>query len=71
MGVASMYEHPDLQVEAVHLAIALAYYGLLRVPPRSEASDIDICEFMKFHPDLKSLMTEIIQTHIARKVGPL
>ena len=52
MAVASMYEHPDLQVEAVHLAIALAYYGLLRVPSRSEASDIDICECMKSYPGI-------------------
>ncbi|KZS90373.1 nucleoporin-interacting protein NIC96 [Sistotremastrum niveocremeum HHB9708] len=42
MAVAAMYEHSELQVEAVHLAIALAYYGLLRVPSKAEASDVDI-----------------------------
>jgi nuclear pore complex protein Nup93 len=43
MGVASLYHHQELQVEAVHLAIALAYYGLLRVPSRIEASEVEIC----------------------------
>ncbi|KAG9017878.1 hypothetical protein FRB93_004689 [Tulasnella sp. JGI-2019a] len=41
-AVATMYEHPSLQVEAVHLAICLSYYGLLRVPAREESSDVDI-----------------------------
>lgn len=37
-----MYEHPTLQVEAVHLAVCLSYYGLIRVPAREESSDVDI-----------------------------
>jgi nuclear pore complex protein Nup93 len=41
-AVAALYETVDLQIEAIHLAIALSYYGLLRVTPRQEASDVDI-----------------------------
>ncbi|KAH8120687.1 nucleoporin-interacting protein NIC96 [Phellopilus nigrolimitatus] len=41
-AVAALDEHPETKVEAIHLAIALAYHGLLRVPQRSEASDYDI-----------------------------
>jgi nuclear pore complex protein Nup93 len=45
MAVTAMFNHPSLQVDAVHLAIALAYYGLLSVPSPSEASEVEICEF--------------------------
>ncbi|KAG8801360.1 hypothetical protein FRC16_000668 [Serendipita sp. 398] len=41
-AVAALYENSDLQVDAVHFAIALAYYGLLRVPSKAESSDVDI-----------------------------
>ncbi|KAG8989623.1 hypothetical protein FRB90_002154 [Tulasnella sp. 427] len=41
-SIAALYEHPELQVEAIHLAICLAYYGLLRVPARQEMTDVDI-----------------------------
>ncbi|KAF9076587.1 nucleoporin-interacting protein NIC96 [Rhodocollybia butyracea] len=45
-AVASLWDHPEsggnLQVEAVHLAIALAYHGLLRVSSRAEGSDVGI-----------------------------
>ncbi|KAG9050577.1 hypothetical protein FS837_004435 [Tulasnella sp. UAMH 9824] len=41
-SVAALYEHPELQVEAIHLAISLAYYGLLRVPARQEMTDVDV-----------------------------
>lgn len=47
-AIAAMYEVPDLQVDAVHFAIALSYYGLLRVPSRSESSDVDICMSLSF-----------------------
>lgn len=43
-AVAALDEHPETKVEAVHLAIALAYHGLLRIPSRGEASDYDIRE---------------------------
>ncbi|KIP04441.1 hypothetical protein PHLGIDRAFT_31350 [Phlebiopsis gigantea 11061_1 CR5-6] len=39
-AVASLWEHQETEVEAVHLAIALAYHGLLRVPSRAETSDL-------------------------------
>ncbi|KAI0682706.1 nucleoporin-interacting protein NIC96 [Cytidiella melzeri] len=39
-AVAALWEHPEMEVEAVHLAIALAYHGLLRVPTRAETSDL-------------------------------
>lgn len=41
-AVTALYEVPELQVDAVHFAIALAYYGLLRVPSKAESSDVDI-----------------------------
>ncbi|KAH7100231.1 nucleoporin-interacting protein NIC96 [Auriculariales sp. MPI-PUGE-AT-0066] len=41
-AVAALNDKPDTQVEAMHLAIALTYHGLLRVPERAEASDGDI-----------------------------
>lgn len=39
-AVAALWEQPETEVEAVHLAIALAYHGLLRQPSRSETSDM-------------------------------
>jgi nuclear pore complex protein Nup93 len=44
LAVAAMYGNANTQVEAVHLAIALAYYGLLKVPAKNEASEVDIGE---------------------------
>lgn len=41
-AVAALYEVPEFQVDAVHVAVSLAYYGLLRVPSRAESSDVDI-----------------------------
>ncbi|KIM32731.1 hypothetical protein M408DRAFT_326475 [Serendipita vermifera MAFF 305830] len=41
-AIAALYEVPELQVDAVHFAVALAYYGLLRVPSKAESSDVDI-----------------------------
>lgn len=38
--MAALWEHPETETEAVHLAIALAYHGLLRVPSRAETSDM-------------------------------
>ena len=39
-AVAALGEHLETEIEAVHLAIALAYHGLLRAPSRAESSDI-------------------------------
>ncbi|KIK65662.1 hypothetical protein GYMLUDRAFT_39166 [Collybiopsis luxurians FD-317 M1] len=46
-AVASLWDHTNsggggLQVEAVHLAVALAYHGLLRVSSKAETSDVNI-----------------------------
>lgn len=41
-AVAFLHGNSQYQVDAVHFASALAYYGLLRVPAQAEASDIDI-----------------------------
>ncbi|KAL5534677.1 hypothetical protein ACEPAG_1141 [Sanghuangporus baumii] len=41
-AVAALDENPETKVEAIHLAVALAYHGLLRVPSKKEASDYDI-----------------------------
>jgi nuclear pore complex protein Nup93 len=60
MAVASLYSHQELQVEAVHLAIALAYYGLLRVPSRSEASEVEICAL--FHISTSNTLTRFEDT---------
>ncbi|CAD6583189.1 MAG: hypothetical protein TREMPRED_003480 [Tremellales sp. Tagirdzhanova-0007] len=39
-AVAYLYSKTALRTDAVHFASALAYYGLLRVPPRADDSDI-------------------------------
>ena len=41
-AVAFLYGNSQYQTDAVHFGIALAYYGLLRVPTREETSDVDI-----------------------------
>lgn len=38
--MAALWENPETEIEAVHLAVALAYHGLLRVPSRAETSDV-------------------------------
>ena len=42
-AVSALWEHQESEVEAVHLAVALAYHGLLRVPSRAESSDMTPC----------------------------
>ncbi|VDC01189.1 unnamed protein product [Peniophora sp. CBMAI 1063] len=39
-GVAALLEREETYVEGVHIAIALAYHGLLRVSGRAETSDV-------------------------------
>ncbi|KAF9818485.1 hypothetical protein IEO21_02723 [Rhodonia placenta] len=39
-AVAALWDHQETEVEAVHLAIALAYHGLLRAPSKAETSDM-------------------------------
>lgn len=47
-AVAALWEYQETEAEAVHLAIALAYHGLLRVPPRAETSDLNPCKIPVF-----------------------
>lgn len=42
-AVATLWERSETEIEAVHLAIALAYHGLLRVPSRAETSELGPC----------------------------
>ncbi|KAF8605011.1 nucleoporin-interacting protein NIC96 [Ceratobasidium sp. AG-I] len=54
-AVAALYEHPDHRIEAVHIAVALAYYGLLRVPSTAESSQVDILTTVPFQPPALNL----------------
>ncbi|EIW86265.1 nucleoporin-interacting protein NIC96 [Coniophora puteana RWD-64-598 SS2] len=58
-AVAALWEHPETEIEAVHLAIALAYHGLLRVPPRAETSDLTPLTISPVSPPALSLSTLI------------
>ncbi|GAA5876807.1 hypothetical protein JCM16303_006291 [Sporobolomyces ruberrimus] len=42
LAIAFLQQHSQYQADAVHFAIALEYYGLLRVPPRSKAADVEL-----------------------------
>ncbi|KAL0950483.1 hypothetical protein HGRIS_007295 [Hohenbuehelia grisea] len=56
-AVAALWEHQETEVEAVHLAIALAYHGLLRVPSRAETSDMTPLSLSPASPPALSLST--------------
>lgn len=56
-AVAALWEHPETEVEAIHLGIALAYYGLLRVPSRAETSDLTPLTLSPSAPPALSLAT--------------
>ena len=43
-AIAFLLQHSQYQADAVHFAIALAYYGLLRVPARGHAADVEFRE---------------------------
>ncbi|KAI0079058.1 nucleoporin-interacting protein NIC96 [Panus rudis PR-1116 ss-1] len=58
-AVAALWEHPETEVEAVHLAIALAYHGLLRVPSRAETNDTTPLSLPANGPPALSLSTII------------
>ncbi|KAJ7590534.1 nucleoporin-interacting protein NIC96 [Mycena floridula] len=58
-AVSSLWEHQDTEVEAVHLAVALAYHGLLRVPSRAETSDMTPLAISPLHGPSLSLSTMI------------
>ncbi|GAA6011273.1 hypothetical protein JCM11491_006780 [Sporobolomyces phaffii] len=42
LAIAFLQQHSQYQADAVHFAIALEYYGLLRVPPRSKVADVEL-----------------------------
>jgi nuclear pore complex protein Nup93 len=44
-AVAALWDHPETEVEAIHLAIALSYHGLLRVSSKADMSDMTACKF--------------------------
>nr|KIR48858.1 nuclear pore complex protein Nup93 [Cryptococcus bacillisporus CA1280] len=55
-AVAYLYSKPQMKTDAVHFAIALSYYGLLRVPPKgneaellavSDSSDVSFLNFAR------------------------
>ncbi|KAJ6569434.1 nucleoporin-interacting protein NIC96 [Mycena capillaripes] len=56
-AVAALWEHQETEIEAVHLAIALAYHGLLRVPSRAETSDMTPLSLSPVSPPALSLST--------------
>ncbi|GAA5938812.1 linker nucleoporin NIC96 [Sporobolomyces koalae] len=42
LAIAFLQQHGQYQADAVHYAIALEYYGLLRVPARSKVADVEL-----------------------------
>ncbi|KAN0129758.1 nucleoporin-interacting protein NIC96 [Lactarius tabidus] len=58
-AVAALWEHPETDVEALHLAIALSYHGLLRAPSRTESSDITPLSLSSSSPPALGLTTLI------------
>ncbi|KDR68691.1 hypothetical protein GALMADRAFT_256474 [Galerina marginata CBS 339.88] len=58
-AVAALWEYQETEVEAVHLAIALAYHGLLRVSSRAETSDVTPLSLPPSGPPALSLPTFI------------
>ncbi|CAA7267671.1 unnamed protein product [Cyclocybe aegerita] len=58
-AVAALWDHQETEIEAVHLAIALAYHGLLRVPSRAETSDMTPLSLSPASPPAISLSTII------------
>ncbi|EIM91909.1 nucleoporin-interacting protein NIC96 [Stereum hirsutum FP-91666 SS1] len=41
-AVAALWDHPETEIEAVHMAIALSYHGLLRVPSRTDTAELTL-----------------------------
>lgn len=40
--MAFLHQHAQYQADAVHFAIALAYYGLLRIPVKAKVAEVDL-----------------------------
>ncbi|KAF9482410.1 nucleoporin-interacting protein NIC96 [Pholiota conissans] len=58
-AVAALWDYQETEVEAVHLAIALAYHGLLRIPSRAETSDMTPLSLSPSAPPALSISTLI------------
>ncbi|KAG8220223.1 nucleoporin-interacting protein NIC96 [Butyriboletus roseoflavus] len=58
-AVAALWERPETEIEAVHLAVALAYHGLLRVPSRAETSELGPLTLSPLNPPALSFSTLI------------
>ncbi|TFK99639.1 nucleoporin-interacting protein NIC96 [Pterulicium gracile] len=56
-AVAALWEYQETEVEAVHLGIALAYHGLLRLSSRAETSDMTPLTISPAGPPSLSLST--------------
>lgn len=56
-AIAFLFSRGSTQVEAVQFAIALTYYGLLRVPQESKASQLDYLSVDAESPDLAATGT--------------
>lgn len=71
-AVAALWEYQETEVEAVHLALALAYHGLLRVPSRAETSDITPrkCLFL-FRLPISNVIDSITFSNFAACSEPL
>jgi hypothetical protein len=66
--VAALWEYQETEVEAVHLALALAYHGLLRVPSRAETSDITPRKcFFLFHLPTSNVIDSIPFSYFAAR----
>lgn len=49
-AIAFLHQTSQYQADAVHFAITLTYYGLMRIPSRAMTSDVDLREFPTLAP---------------------
>lgn len=55
-----MHQHSQYQPDAVHFAIALAYYGLLRIPSKAKTPDVELrTPHFAFHSYPKTALTPL------------
>lgn len=68
-AIAFLHQHPQFQADAVHFAIALAYYGLLKIPPKSKASEMELRKFPSLPINARLLIpTCLSQSSSSRKM---
>lgn len=56
-AVAFLHQHSQFQADAVHFAVALSYYGLLRVPAGPKTSDVELRASLPSAPLLVAHLT--------------